>query len=36
MIRGDKNVKWDPVAKIMTACANAEITKVSASVEVQE
>jgi hypothetical protein len=36
MIRGDKNVKWDPVAKIMTACAQAQITKVSATVEVQE
>jgi biopolymer transport protein ExbD len=36
VIRGDKNVKWDHVAKIMTACAQAQITKVSATVEVQE
>jgi biopolymer transport protein ExbD len=35
VIRGDRNVKWDHVAKVMTCCAQAGITKVSATVEVQ-
>jgi biopolymer transport protein ExbD len=36
VIRGDRNVKWDHVAKVMTACAQAGITKVSATVEVDQ
>ena len=36
VIRGDRNVKWDHVAKVMTGCAQAGITKVSATVEVQQ
>ena len=36
IIRGDKNVKWDHIAKVMAACAQAGITKVSATVEVEE
>ncbi|MEI6210170.1 MAG: biopolymer transporter ExbD [bacterium] len=36
IIRGDRNVKWDHVAKVMTGCAQAGITKVSATVEVQQ
>lgn len=36
IIRGDRNVKWDNVAKVMMGCAQAGITKVSATVEVQQ
>ena len=36
VIRGDRNVKWDHVAKVMTCCAQAGISKVSATVEVQQ
>jgi biopolymer transport protein ExbD len=36
VIRGDRNVKWDHVAGVMTACAQARITKVSATVEVDQ
>ncbi len=36
VIRGDKNVKWDHVARVMGCCAQAGITKVSATVEVAE
>ncbi|MDA0323766.1 MAG: biopolymer transporter ExbD [Verrucomicrobia bacterium] len=36
VIRGDKNVKWDHVARVMASCAQAGITKVSATVEVEE
>lgn len=36
VIRGDKNVKWDHVAKVMGCCGQAGITKVSATVEVVE
>lgn len=36
VIRGDKNVKWDHVARVMGCCAQAGITKVSATVEVSE
>jgi len=36
VIRGDKNVKWDHVAKVMACCGQAGITKVSATVEVAE
>jgi biopolymer transport protein ExbD len=36
VIRGDKNVKWDHVAKVMACCAQSGITKVSATVEVTE
>jgi biopolymer transport protein ExbD len=36
VIRGDKDVKWDHVAKVMGCCANARITKVSATLEVSE
>jgi len=36
IIRGDKNVKWDHVAQVMACCGRAGITKVSATVEVEE
>ncbi len=36
VIRGDKDVKWDHVAKVMGACSQAKITKVSATLEVAE
>lgn len=36
VIRGDRNVKWEQVAAVMSACAMAQITKVSATVEVRE
>lgn len=36
IIRGDKDVKWDHVAAIMGCCAQAGITKVSATLEVSE
>mgnify|MGYP002262907886 CR=1 FL=1 len=36
VIRGDKNVKWDHIAQVMAACAQANITKVSATVEVED
>ena len=36
IIRGDKNVKWDQIAAVMAAAAQAGITKVSATVEVDE
>jgi biopolymer transport protein ExbD len=36
VIRGDKNVKWDHVARVMASCAQAGVTKVSATVEVEE
>ena len=36
VIRGDRHVRWEHVANVMTACAQAGITKVSATVEVRE
>jgi biopolymer transport protein ExbD len=36
VIRGDRHVKWDHVARVMTCCAQAGITKVAATVEVGE
>lgn len=36
VIRGDKDVKWDNVAKVMGCCAQAGITKVSATLEVNQ
>ena len=36
VIRGDKNVKWDHIAQVMAACAQANITKVAATVEVED
>ena len=36
IIRGDRNVKWDQIAAVMAAAAQAGITKVSATVEVDE
>jgi len=36
VIRGDRNVKWDQIAAVMSACAQAGITKVSATVEVRD
>ncbi|MBM4144075.1 MAG: biopolymer transporter ExbD [Lentisphaerae bacterium] len=36
VIRGDKDVKWDHVAKVMGCCAQAGITKVSATLEVNQ
>ena len=36
VIRGDRNVKWEHIAAVMSSCAQVGITKVSATVEVQE
>ena len=36
VIRGDRRVKWEHVAAVMGCCAQAGITKVSATVEIQE
>ena len=36
VIRGDRNVKWDQIAAVMACTAQAGITKVSATVEVDE
>ncbi|HSI32402.1 MAG TPA: biopolymer transporter ExbD [Tepidisphaeraceae bacterium] len=36
VIRGDKNVRWDHVAQVMRACAQAGISKVSAAFETDE
>jgi biopolymer transport protein ExbD len=36
VIRGDRHVKWEHVAAVMSRCAEAGITKVSATVEVRE
>ena len=36
VIRGDRNVKWEHIAAVLSACAQAGITKVSATVEVRE
>ncbi|MBM4037175.1 MAG: biopolymer transporter ExbD [Planctomycetes bacterium] len=36
VIRGDRSVKWENVAAVMSCCAQAGITKVSATVEIRE
>jgi biopolymer transport protein ExbD len=36
VIRGDRNVKWEHIAAVMSCCAQAGISKVSATVEVRE
>lgn len=36
VIRGDKNVKWDHVAAVMSVCGRVGIKNISASVAVQE
>jgi biopolymer transport protein ExbD len=36
VIRGDRNVKWEHIAAVMGCCAQAGITKISATVEVRE
>ena len=36
VIRGDKNVKWDNIAAVMSCCAQAGISKISATVEVHD
>ncbi len=36
VIRGDRNVKWENVAAVMSCCAQAGIAKVSATVEIRE
>lgn len=36
VIRGDRNVKWEHVAAVMSCCAQTGITKVSATVEIEE
>jgi biopolymer transport protein ExbD len=36
VIRGDRNVKWEHIAAVMGCCAQAGITKVSATVEIKE
>ncbi len=36
VIRGDRSVRWEHVAAVMSVCAQAGITKVSATVEVKD
>ncbi len=36
VIRGDRNCKWEHIAAVMGCCAQAGITKISATVEVHE
>lgn len=36
VIRGDRRVKWEHVAAVMGCCAQAGVTKVSATVEIDE
>lgn len=36
VIRGDKRVRWDNVAAVMGCCADAGITKVSATMETEQ
>ena len=36
IIRGDRNVKWEHIAAVMSRCAQAGLSKVSATVEVRE
>jgi len=36
VIRGDRRVKWEHVAAVMSCCAQAGISKVSATVEIAE
>lgn len=36
VIRGDRRVKWEHVAAVMTCCAQAGISKVSATVEISD
>ena len=36
VIRGDRNVKWEHVAAVMGCCAQAGVSKVSATVEIRE
>jgi|TARA_B100000809_G_scaffold251699_1_gene285503 biopolymer transport protein ExbD len=36
VIRGDRRVKWEHVAAVMSCCADAGISKVSATVEIGE
>ncbi len=36
VIRGDRNVRWEHVAAVMSRCAQAGITNVSATVEIRE
>ena len=36
VIRGDRNVKWEHIAAVMGCCAQAGITRVSATVEIKE
>jgi biopolymer transport protein ExbD len=36
IIRGDRRVRWDHVAAVMGCCAQAGITKISATMEIQE
>ena len=35
VIRGDRNVKWEHIAAVMSCCGQVGISKVSATVEVQ-
>ncbi|MGA2497839.1 MAG: biopolymer transporter ExbD [Tepidisphaeraceae bacterium] len=36
IVRGDRNVKWDHVARVMRCCAQAGIARVSAAFETEE
>jgi biopolymer transport protein ExbD len=36
VIRGDRRVQWEHIAAVMGCCAQAGITKVSATVEIQQ
>jgi biopolymer transport protein ExbD len=36
IIRGDRRVKWEQIAAVMSCCAQAGVSKVSATVEIAE
>jgi len=36
IIRGDRRVKWEQIAAVMSCCAQAGVTKVSATVEIAD
>jgi biopolymer transport protein ExbD len=36
VIRGDRNVKWEHIAAVLSSCAQVGITKVAATVEIRE
>ena len=36
VIRGDRNVKWEHIAAVLSCCGQVGITKVSATIEIQQ